>query len=56
MSHEHVALPVCKYYRYMFIQELFLQGYSNLQPFLAPKASDVATICYTSGTTGTPKV
>ncbi|THG01588.1 hypothetical protein TEA_029768 [Camellia sinensis var. sinensis] len=27
----------------------------NLQPLCPPKPEDVATICYTSGTTGTPK-
>ncbi|KAH7285771.1 hypothetical protein KP509_33G045300 [Ceratopteris richardii] len=31
------------------------QGRSNLKPFVPPQADDVATICYTSGTTGTPK-
>ncbi|KAJ6842039.1 putative long chain acyl-CoA synthetase 6, peroxisomal isoform X1 [Iris pallida] len=31
------------------------QGHSNLQPFHPPKPEDIATICYTSGTTGTPK-
>ncbi|RHN82051.1 putative long-chain-fatty-acid--CoA ligase [Medicago truncatula] len=35
--------------------KLFSQGRSNLQPFCPPKPEDVATICYTSGTTGTPK-
>ncbi|CAJ1977237.1 unnamed protein product [Sphenostylis stenocarpa] len=30
-------------------------GRSNLQPFCPPKPDDIATICYTSGTTGTPK-
>ncbi|KAK4355619.1 hypothetical protein RND71_024590 [Anisodus tanguticus] len=30
-------------------------GLSNLQPFSTPKPEDVGTICYTSGTTGTPK-
>ncbi|PKI59210.1 hypothetical protein CRG98_020373, partial [Punica granatum] len=30
-------------------------GQSNLQPFYPPKPDDIATICYTSGTTGTPK-
>lgn len=34
----------------------FLQGSSNIQPFCPPKPDDIATICYTSGTTGTPKV
>lgn len=31
------------------------QGRSNMKPFLAPLAEDIATLCYTSGTTGTPK-
>ncbi|GLJ14196.1 hypothetical protein SUGI_0227800 [Cryptomeria japonica] len=31
------------------------QGHSNPQPFRPPLPADVATICYTSGTTGTPK-
>ncbi|XP_059429151.1 long chain acyl-CoA synthetase 6, peroxisomal [Corylus avellana] len=35
--------------------KLLSQGRSNLQPFCPPKPDDVATICYTSGTTGTPK-
>ncbi|KAJ7980067.1 Long-Chain Acyl-CoA Synthetase [Quillaja saponaria] len=35
--------------------KLLSQGNSNLQPFFLPKPDDVATICYTSGTTGTPK-
>ncbi|KAA8548618.1 hypothetical protein F0562_000302 [Nyssa sinensis] len=35
--------------------KLLSQGCSNLQPFCPPKPDDVATICYTSGTTGTPK-
>ncbi|KAB1214211.1 Long chain acyl-CoA synthetase 7, peroxisomal [Morella rubra] len=34
---------------------LLSQGLSNLQPFCPPKPDDVATFCYTSGTTGTPK-
>lgn len=34
---------------------LLSQGLSNLQPFCPPKPETVATICYTSGTTGTPK-
>ncbi|KAE8679943.1 Long chain acyl-CoA synthetase 7, peroxisomal [Hibiscus syriacus] len=32
-----------------------LLGRSNLQPFIPPKPDDIATICHTSGTTGTPK-
>ncbi|WJX21015.1 Long chain acyl-CoA synthetase 6, peroxisomal [Trifolium repens] len=35
--------------------KLLNQGRSNIQPFRPPKPEDVATICYTSGTTGTPK-
>ncbi|XP_017256122.1 long chain acyl-CoA synthetase 6, peroxisomal [Daucus carota subsp. sativus] len=35
--------------------ELLKQGQSNLQPFRPPKPADIATICYTSGTTGNPK-
>ncbi|KAK2980893.1 hypothetical protein RJ640_011367 [Escallonia rubra] len=35
--------------------KLLSQGQRNLQPFCPPKPDDVATICYTSGTTGTPK-
>lgn len=31
------------------------QGLANVLPFSAPKPDDIATICYTSGTTGTPK-
>ncbi|CAI9118523.1 OLC1v1020106C2 [Oldenlandia corymbosa var. corymbosa] len=31
------------------------EGLANLRPFSAPKPDDIATICYTSGTTGTPK-
>ncbi|XP_010546702.1 PREDICTED: long chain acyl-CoA synthetase 7, peroxisomal isoform X2 [Tarenaya hassleriana] len=36
-------------------QKLLSQGRSSLQPFCPPKPEDIATICYTSGTTGTPK-
>ena len=32
------------------------QGKASPQHFRPPKPEDVATICYTSGTTGTPKV
>lgn len=35
--------------------KLISQGQSNPYPFCAPKPNDTATICYTSGTTGTPK-
>ncbi|XP_020573514.1 long chain acyl-CoA synthetase 6, peroxisomal-like isoform X2 [Phalaenopsis equestris] len=35
--------------------KLLEQGHSNLKPFCPPKPEDLATICYTSGTTGVPK-
>ncbi|KAI8009749.1 Long chain acyl-CoA synthetase 7, peroxisomal [Camellia lanceoleosa] len=35
--------------------KLLSEGTSSPQPFCPPKPDDVATICYTSGTTGTPK-
>ncbi|KAL8524688.1 hypothetical protein ACS0TY_014333 [Phlomoides rotata] len=35
--------------------KLHSEGLSSLQPFCAPSSDDIATICYTSGTTGTPK-
>ncbi|KAI6692459.1 hypothetical protein NL676_020169 [Syzygium grande] len=35
--------------------KLLSQGCSNLQPCCPPKPENIATICYTSGTTGTPK-
>ncbi|CAI0466075.1 unnamed protein product [Linum tenue] len=35
--------------------KLLTQGRNNLHHFCPPKPEDVATICYTSGTTGTPK-
>ncbi|KAM7274114.1 hypothetical protein ACFE04_028778 [Oxalis oulophora] len=35
--------------------KLLSQGRSSLHPFYPPKPEDIATICYTSGTTGTPK-
>lgn len=35
--------------------KLLSQGRASLQPFCPPNPDDIATICYTSGTTGTPK-
>ncbi|KAF3786306.1 Long chain acyl-CoA synthetase 7 [Nymphaea thermarum] len=35
--------------------KLFNQGQRNLLQFRPPKPEDIATVCYTSGTTGTPK-
>lgn len=34
----------------------FQQGKADQRAFVAPKPHDLATICYTSGTTGVPKV
>ncbi|KAK1380086.1 Long-chain-fatty-acid--CoA ligase [Heracleum sosnowskyi] len=39
----------------MSYSKLISQGQSDIHPFSAPKPTDTATICYTSGTTGTPK-
>jgi non-ribosomal peptide synthetase component F len=42
---------------HFYLGLLFLtQGHMSPQPFRPPKPEDAATICYTSGTTGTPKV
>lgn len=41
---------------FFIMWRLAFQGQSNLQPFYPPKPDDIAMICYTSGTTGTPKV
>ncbi|KAH6821639.1 long-chain acyl-CoA synthetase 7 [Perilla frutescens var. hirtella] len=35
--------------------QLHSEGLSSLLPFCPPISNDIATICYTSGTTGTPK-
>ncbi|XAR54657.1 Long-chain-fatty-acid--CoA ligase [Bertholletia excelsa] len=35
--------------------KLLSQGHINPQPYRPPRPDDIATICYTSGTTGTPK-
>ncbi|CAI9776320.1 unnamed protein product [Fraxinus pennsylvanica] len=35
--------------------KLLSQGLSSLESFCPPRPDDVATVCYTSGTTGTPK-
>ncbi|XP_052189752.1 long chain acyl-CoA synthetase 6, peroxisomal isoform X2 [Diospyros lotus] len=35
--------------------KLLSEGVGNPHPFCPPQPNDVATICYTSGTTGTPK-
>ncbi|XP_021817428.1 long chain acyl-CoA synthetase 7, peroxisomal isoform X4 [Prunus avium] len=53
---EHLpSLPSTSRVKLISYLKLISQGRSNLQPFCPPKPEDVATICYTSGTTGTPK-
>ncbi|KAL5566075.1 hypothetical protein UlMin_029239 [Ulmus minor] len=53
---EHLpSLPSTSRLKLMSYSKLISQGRSNLQPFSPPKPEFVATICYTSGTTGTPK-
>jgi len=38
-----------------FHHVLVKHGRPNIRPHVPPKPSDLTTICYTSGTTGTPK-
>jgi len=38
-----------------YIKDLEAEGAKNVRPFVPPKPSDLATIMYTSGTTGDPK-
>ncbi|KAF8392456.1 hypothetical protein HHK36_022798 [Tetracentron sinense] len=53
---EHIpSLPSTSGIEVISYSKLFSQGRSGLQPFSPPKPEDAATICYTSGTTGTPK-
>lgn len=53
---EHFPLlPSSSGVKLISYSKLLSQGQSSLQPFCPPKPEDVATICYTSGTTGTPK-
>ncbi|KAE8725231.1 Long chain acyl-CoA synthetase 7, peroxisomal [Hibiscus syriacus] len=53
---EHLpSLPSASGVKFISYLKLLGQGRSNLQPFCPPKSDD-ATICYTSGTTGTPKL
>ncbi|KAF9669957.1 hypothetical protein SADUNF_Sadunf13G0018600 [Salix dunnii] len=53
---EHLpSLPLASGVKLRSYTKLFSEGHSSLQPFIPPKPEDVATICYTSGTTGTPK-
>ncbi|KAJ0943319.1 putative long-chain-fatty-acid--CoA ligase [Helianthus annuus] len=50
------SLPSATGVKVISYSQLITQGTSNHYPFCPPKPEDVATICYTSGTTGTPKV
>ncbi|KAG7552097.1 AMP-dependent synthetase/ligase [Arabidopsis thaliana x Arabidopsis arenosa] len=53
---EHLpSLPQGSGVNIVSYQKLLTQGRSSLLPFSPPKPEDIATICYTSGTTGTPK-
>uniref|UniRef100_A0A5B7AF08 Long-chain-fatty-acid--CoA ligase n=1 Tax=Davidia involucrata TaxID=16924 RepID=A0A5B7AF08_DAVIN len=53
---EHLpSVPLTSGVKLISYLKLLSQGRSSLQPFIPPEPEDVATICYTSGTTGTPK-
>jgi len=50
IGHENLKPPVVR------LNLIFLKAISSFISFIKPpKASDIATICYTSGTTGNPK-
>ncbi|CAF2089335.1 unnamed protein product [Brassica napus] len=49
------SLPPGSGVKIVSYQKLLSQGRSSVHPFSPPKPEDIATICYTSGTTGTPK-
>ncbi|KAL4308950.1 hypothetical protein GQ457_01G001930 [Hibiscus cannabinus] len=49
------SLPKSTGIQMVTFTKLLSLGRSNLQPFVPPKPDDIATVCYTSGTTGTPK-
>ncbi|KAH9620955.1 hypothetical protein KSS87_004414 [Heliosperma pusillum] len=53
---EHLpSLPRASGVTLISYSKLLSQGQRSLQAFCPPTPEDVATICYTSGTTGTPK-
>nr|CAB3459344.1 unnamed protein product [Digitaria exilis] len=49
------STPVTAGVEIITYSRLLIQGKASPQPFRPPKPEDIATICYTSGTTGTPK-
>ncbi|XP_010025189.2 long chain acyl-CoA synthetase 7, peroxisomal isoform X1 [Eucalyptus grandis] len=49
------TLPPTSRVKLISYLKLLSQGCSNIQPCCPPKPENIATICYTSGTTGTPK-
>ncbi|KAL8188628.1 hypothetical protein R6Q57_029648 [Mikania cordata] len=49
------SLPSSTGVKVVSFSQLISQGSSNHYSFRPPKPEDVATVCYTSGTTGTPK-
>ncbi|WCJ23723.1 long-chain acyl-CoA synthetase 6 [Euphorbia peplus] len=55
MDDQLPSLPSPTGVKIITYSKLLSQGRSSIQPFCPPKPEDIATICYTSGTTGTPK-
>lgn len=53
---EHISsVPLKSDVQIISFSDLYQQGLTHPRDFIPPKQEDVATICYTSGTTGTPK-
>ncbi|XP_051129870.1 long chain acyl-CoA synthetase 6, peroxisomal-like isoform X2 [Andrographis paniculata] len=52
---EDQMLPSATRVKVIPYSKLHGEGLGSLQPFRVPTPDDIATICYTSGTTGTPK-
>ncbi|GJX66792.1 gypsy type transposase [Tanacetum coccineum] len=49
------SLPSTTKVKVVSFSKVTAQGTANHYPFRSPKPDDIATICYTSGTTGIPK-